>query len=322
MTQLNRPILAGIVGPTALGKSRLAMDLAKAAGNASILSTDSMQVYRGMDIGTAKPTPDDRILVRHYGIDEADPWDSWTVTRTQEVASACLAKTAADGDECIVVGGTGLYFHAVIDNFEVPPAAEAERRLLSDQAATAEGLVRLYQRLEQLDLSAASKIEPNNERRIVRALAVIASTGRPFSSFGPGVADFSAGLGTPKTAAERSTPCLIGLTATAETRAMQIAERIDQMMDLGWLQEVERLLAGPKPSATAWQAIGYPELAAVITGEHTISDAIEAINSRTRRFARRQIAWFRRDPRIRWFDVDDFASKDSLTSAVLDFVRI
>ncbi|MCB0974079.1 MAG: tRNA (adenosine(37)-N6)-dimethylallyltransferase MiaA [Actinobacteria bacterium] len=322
MTQPQFPIAAGIIGPTALGKSRLAMDLAGALGDTVILSTDSMQVYRRMDIGTAKPTAEERVRVPHWGIDEVEPSESWTVTRTQGVARSCLEAAAGASHRCLVVGGTGLYFHAVVDGFDVPPSAAAERQHFTRLASQPGGLAELYRRLADLDPVAASRIEPNNERRIVRALAVQQATGRPFSTFGPGVAHFAADPEQSSRGGSADGIPVVGLTASTETRARLIAQRIDEMIERGWLAEVEGLLSGTPPSATAWQAIGYREMAAVIGHEMSLDDAVVSINTKTRRFARRQIAWFRRDPRIRWFDIDDYTTSKSLLDAVMAHIDI
>src|SRR5256714_541552 len=179
-----------ILGPTASGKSDLAIELARRTG-AELLSMDSMQVYRGMDIGTAKPTPAERAAVPHHLIDVADPAEEWSVRATQEAANAAIADIEARGRRALLVGGTGLYVRAVVDALAVPATDPHVRASLEAQTATDEGLARAYRELQAHDALAAARIEPSNRRRIVRALEVIEMTGRPFSSFGVGLTEYA-----------------------------------------------------------------------------------------------------------------------------------
>jgi tRNA dimethylallyltransferase len=283
-----------IIGATASGKSDLAMALAEERGDVEIVSLDSMQVYRGLDIGTAKPTLAERDRVVHHLVDLADPSDDWSVRETQHGARAALAGIEARGHRAILVGGTGLYVRGVVDDLAVPPTDASLRAELEGRVETDAGLAAAYARLEALDPVAATRIEPGNRRRIVRALEVIELTGRPFSASGPGLERY----GPPAIDVT-----LIGVGFSRETRATRIAARVAVMRAAGFVDEVRALTTRPAPlSRTARQAIGYRELLDHVEGRQPDLDlAFDDIVTRTRRFARRQDVWFRRDPRITWF---------------------
>ena len=282
-----------LVGPTAVGKTDLSLALAESL-RGEIVSIDSMLVYRGMDVGTAKPSGAERGRVPHHMIDVADPSEVFSVARFQEAARLVLRQTGERGREALLVGGSGLYFRAIVDELEFPGTDRDTRSELERQAA-ALGPERLYARLASMDPVAAARIEPANARRIVRALEVPALTGRPFSSF----AD----------AWDRYDPDAVraaGLRMSRERLIERIRARVRAMLDDGWIDEVRSLVdAGFGGWLTSTQAIGYAELARHLRGEMTLEHAVEATVKRTTNLARRQMAWFRRDPRIRWFDVDE-----------------
>jgi len=282
-----------LVGPTAVGKTDLSLALAECL-SAEIVSIDSMLVYRGMDVGTAKPSGAERARVPHHMIDVAEPSEVFSVARFQEAARLVLRQTGERGREALLVGGSGLYFRAIVDELEFPGTDRDTRSELERQAA-ALGPERLYARLASMDPVAAARIEPANARRIVRALEVPALTGRPFSSF----AD----------AWDRYDPDAVraaGLRMSRERLIERIRARVRAMLDDGWIDEVRSLVdAGFGGWLTSTQAIGYAELARHLRGEMTLEHAVEATVKRTTNLARRQMAWFRRDPRIRWFDVDE-----------------
>jgi tRNA dimethylallyltransferase len=279
-----------IVGPTASGKSALAMEIARRAGDVEILSVDSMQVYRGMDIGTAKPTAEEQTEVRHHLIDLADPAEEFTVAEFQRAFRAALGEVEERGRRALLVGGTGLYLRAVIDDLDIPgqfPAVRAELDADPDTEA-------LHRRLLAVDPLAASRMEPTNRRRVVRALEVTLGSGRAFSSFGPGLDAY------PPTPFRQ-----IGLDVPTELLRRRIAERYRRQMEAGFLDEVRRLAVHPGGlSRTARQALGYKELLAHLAGECDLAAALDTAVTRTRRFARRQRVWFRRDPRIAWIPTD------------------
>ena len=280
-----------LVGTTASGKSQLALELARRDPTIELVSVDSMQVYRGMDIGTAKPTPAEQAEVRHHLIDLADPWEDFTVTRFQAAFRAALADIEARGRRALLVGGTGLYLRAVVDDLTIPgrfPDARAELEAEADTAA-------LFRRLEELDPLAATRMEPTNRRRIVRALEVSLGSGQPFSSFGPGLETYPP-----------SRFQLLGIELPADTVAARIAARYAEQLAAGFVEEVRRLAAEPRGlSPTARQALGYRELLAHVEEGADLDEMVALAVTRTRKFARRQRAWFRRDPRIEWFPADD-----------------
>lgn len=288
-----RPAHLALVGPTATGKSALALAAAAELGDVEIVSIDSMQVYRGMDIGTAKPTPAERSVVPHHLVDLADPGEKFSVTRFQEAAAAAIAGIEARGRRALLVGGTGLYYQAVVDGLTPPGRDE---RLHEDLDARAEdGLTDLYAELRLLDPVAAGRIEPTNRRRVVRALEVTLATGRPFSSFGPGL--FTS---APALAVRR-----IGLWLPRAVTAARITQRIEAMERQGLVDEVRRLVAAPAGlSRTARQAIGYQEIIEHLEGTNTLEEALGRAADRTRALSRRQRMWFRRDRRITWLGTD------------------
>jgi tRNA dimethylallyltransferase len=286
-----------LVGPTASGKSALALAIARAAGDVEIVSLDSMQVYRDLDIGTAKPTPAERAEVVHHLVDVADPSEEWSVRRTQEAARAALADIESRGHHALLVGGTGLYVRAVVDDLEIPPTDQSVRDRLDRSVESDEGLEKAFARLTDLDPLAAARMEPGNRRRIVRALEVIELTGRQFSSFGPGIDEYPAPA-IPVT--------MLGLRFAPGQLAERIAARFATMRRDGLVDEVRSLAdrsADQALSRTARQAIGYRELLAYFAGDiPALDDAFDAAVRRTRRFARRQRTWFGRDPRVSWID--------------------
>ena len=275
----------------------MALAIARAAGDVEIVSLDSMQVYRGLDIGTAKPTPAERAEIVHHLVDVAGPSEEWSVRRTQDSARAALADIEARGLRALLVGGTGLYVRAVVDDLEIPPTDQSIRDRLERETENEDGLAQAYARLTDLDPSAAARMEHGNRRRIVRALEVFELTGRRFSSFGPGIDEYPAPV-LPVT--------MLGLRFVASDLAVRIAARFDAMRRIGLVDEVRALADLPSPeslSRTAREAIGYRELLGYFSGDiPTLDEAFDAAVRRTRRFARRQRTWFGRDPRVQWID--------------------
>ncbi|MGA0862570.1 MAG: tRNA (adenosine(37)-N6)-dimethylallyltransferase MiaA [Ilumatobacteraceae bacterium] len=279
-----------VLGATASGKSDVAMAAARASSTpVHIVAADAMQVYRGMDIGTAKPTADDRCLVPHHCLDTADAWERHTVSMWHDSLATARHEIAAAGARAILVGGTGLYVTAAVDGLDLPgewPQVRAEIESDHDTAS-------LHRRLTELDPEAAARMEPSNRRRIVRALEVCIGSGQPFSSFGSGVAAF------PPT-----DTVLIGIRWDRDALRRRIAVRVDSMLERGLVDEVRRLVESPQGlSATARQALGYKEIIEHLEGRCTVAEAIDAVVVRTGQFAVRQERWYRRDPRIRWIDV-------------------
>ncbi|HEX2850569.1 MAG TPA: tRNA (adenosine(37)-N6)-dimethylallyltransferase MiaA [Acidimicrobiales bacterium] len=282
-----------IVGATASGKSAVALEIGRRlAPDVELVSIDSMQVYRGMDIGTAKPAPDEREEVAHHLLDLADPSEEFSVAQFQAAFTAAIAGIEARDHTAVLVGGTGLYHRAVVDGLTIPGAWPEVRAALEAEADTGA----LHARLAALDPLAASRMEPANRRRIVRALEVTLGSGRPFSSFGPGLEAYAP-----------SPYALVGLRVPRHVLAARIEERFRRMIAKGLVEEVRTLLASHPAglSRTARQALGYREILGHVEDGEPLEACIEEAIRRTRAFAVRQERWFRRDPRIRWYDAGD-----------------
>lgn len=306
MSELPRRV--AVVGPTASGKSAVAMAVAERLGDVELVSVDSMQVYRGMNIGTAKPSADERARVRHHLLDLVAPSDEFAVAEFQRAYRRVLGDLAVRGRRAILVGGTGLYHRAVVDDLEIPGEwPEVRVRLQSELAQV--GPEALYARLRELDRDAAARMEPTNERRIVRALEVCEGSGRPFSSFGPGLDAY------PSTEVVQ-----IGLRWDRAVLTERIGRRVRAMVAEGLVDEVASICSTTGFSKTAAQALGYKEIIAHLDGELTLDEAVQQVAVRTRQFAVRQLRWFGRDPRVRWVDVevDAVAEAAPLVEAALE----
>ena len=288
---MNRPLV--VLGPTASGKSDVAMAYAAAHRGCEIVAVDAMQVYRRMDIGTAKPSVADRAAVRHHCLDLAEPSADFAVAEFVVAAQHALADIAERGQRAVLVGGTGLYLRALTDPMEMPGRWPDVRATLEARAA-AEGSEVLHAELAAIDPLAASRMEPSNERRVVRALEVVLGSGRQFSSFGPGLDTYP------------EVPFVqVGLRWPREVLAARIAQRVERMVASGLVGEVAGLLAEPGGlSRTARQALGYKEIIDHLEGGCSLDEAVATIILRTRQFAVRQERWFRRDPRIRWVQIE------------------
>ncbi len=291
--------MIAVVGPTAAGKSELSLRLARAL-NGEVINADSMQLYRGMDIGTGKLTPAERAGVPHHLLDIWDATEPASVAEYQRLARAAVAEIRARGRTPILVGGSGLYVRAVIDDFAFPGTDPGLRgRLEAELAST--GVAALHARLAALDPAAAAAILPSNGRRVVRALEVIELTGRPFGATlpdyggrrGEGRGGGAPGSGYP--------PVQIGLDVPRDELDRRIAERVSRMWRAGLVNEVQALdWAGLRSGRTASRALGYAQALRFLDGEWTAEEARRRTVTATRRFARRQESWFRRDPRVRW----------------------
>jgi tRNA dimethylallyltransferase len=285
------PVIA-VIGPTAAGKSDLAVRLAKAAGG-EIVNADSMQIYRGMDIGTAKPPMSQRQEIRHHLLDRLDVTQPSTVKEFQAMARAAIGDCRDRGVTPIVVGGSALYVRAALDGFEFPGTdAVLRARLESDLAAHGPHL--LHERLQSVDPQAAASILPTNGRRIVRALEVVELTGRPFRARLPPM----------EYAFDRVLQ--IGIRVPRPVLDERIEQRVSHMWESGLVDEVRALEeAGIRAGRTASRALGYAQVLRFLAGDCTEEQARLDTVRATRRFARRQDSWFRRDPRISWLEYDD-----------------
>jgi tRNA dimethylallyltransferase len=297
-----------VVGPTASGKSSVAVAVALELGDVELVSVDSMQVYRGMDIGTAKPTHAERAAVPHHLIDLVGPDVDFAVAEFQRAYRDVMAGIDGRGTTAILVGGPGRYHPAVIDDHDIPgewPDVRARRVGGSERL----GAAAMHARLATLDPDAAVKMEPTNVRRIVRALEVVEGSGRPFSSFGPGLDAY------PPTPIRQ-----VGIRWDRAVLAQRIEQRVHRMVAAGLVGEVEAILADRGFSRSAGQALGYKEIAAHLQGEIGLDEAIEHVVVRTRQFAVRQLRWFGRDPRVAWVDVESDPVSEA-TPAVLSACR-
>ena len=291
-----------VVGPTASGKSDLALDLAQRLGG-EIVNADAMQLYRGMDIGTAKLPLEQRRGIAHHQLDVLDVRKEANVAAYQREARLDLTGIRSRGSRPILVGGSGLYVRAALDHLEIPPTDPVVRGRLQDELAE-RGIHAMHARLVRADPVAAQTIQPNNGRRVVRALEVIELTGRPYSATLP--------------TREYELPTItIGLLVRRSELDQRIETRVHRMWDAGLLDEVRRLDgAGLREGGTAAKALGYRQALAHLDGLLSAEQAVEDTITSTRRFARRQESWFRPDPRIHWLGYDD----PQLIDRALDYI--
>ena len=289
-----------VCGPTASGKTALGVELALLAGG-EVVSADSMQIYRGMNIGTAKPTPAEMRGVPHHMLDVADPAEDYSVARYVADASACVEDILARGRLPILVGGTGLYIDHLVAGREFAPFSGRWREKLQARAA-AQGVAPLYDELRRVDPQRAEKLHPNDERRILRALEVYRETGKPLSQWN---------------AEEAARPPRYDAVTIAlrwrdrERQRALIDQRVDEMVAQGLLEEVRTLLASVPRGATALQAIGYKEFLGVLDGTCTEAEAIGMVKLRSRQYAKRQLTWLRHVPDVHWIEWEnqrDFAA--------------
>jgi tRNA dimethylallyltransferase len=281
--------VAAIVGSTAIGKTELSLQVAERL-DAEIVSVDSMQVYRGMDIGTAKASDEERARVPHHLLDIFEPSYDVTVSEFQQRARDAIEQITGRGKLPLLVGGSGLYFRAIVDELEFPPRAQEVRERLEEEADVLGPQV-LHDRLVELDPTAAARIEPSNARRTIRALEAIEITGRPFSD--------NDSWDRYESIYELT---VVGLSSSRELLFERIGRRVDEMIARGLVHEA-RTISDAGMSRTARQALGYRQ---ILDAPDASEDELRAeIVRATKRFARRQESWFRSDPRIRWFDASD-----------------
>ena len=298
---MSLPVLLVIVGPTAVGKTALSLALAGRYG-AEIISADSRLFYRGMDIGTAKPTPAERAIIPHHLIDIVNPDETVTLGQYQDMAYTAIADIVGRGRLPILVGGTGQYVKAVVEGWGIPRVAPRPALRQALEGLSGPDLARW---LQMLDPVAAAKIEPRNIRRVIRALEVTLVSGRPISEL------------------QRKHPPVIptlqiGLTCERELLYRRVDERVSEMMSQGLLAEVMRLgEAGYGRHLPAMSGLGYQQLAAYLAGECSLEEAVERIRFETHRFVRQQATWFRPDdPHIHWFDT----GRDTPLPAITQFL--
>jgi tRNA dimethylallyltransferase len=284
-----------LVGPTAVGKTSLSLDLARAL-DAEIVSADSRQLYRGMDVGTASPSPDELAAVPHHLVSVADPTDGWSAGRWARAAASAIGEIASRGKAALVVGGSGLYVRALREGLSDLPA-DPELRARLDAECADHGPEVLHARLAEADPETAASVHPRNRHRVIRALEILILSGQPVGEARRSRA--------PHADARFPAP-MVGLRRDRSALDGRIERRVSAMFDAGFLDEVRRLLSeGFGPEWPAYQTLGYPQAVACVRGELSEADAIAAIGQGTRRFARRQMTWFRGEAGLPWIDLTE-----------------
>ena len=309
-----KPRVLALVGPTGSGKTQTAIRVCQVL-DAEIVSMDSMQIYRGMDIGTAKPTPQERAAAPHHMIDVAEPDELFTVSMYREMAMCAIDDILARGKLPLLVGGTGLYLQAISYELSLGDrgADSAMRQELNRIAQEPNGPQRLHERLRAVDPQSAQRLHPNDVRRVIRALEIYETSGKAKSE----QADEARQEGPYHV-------LVYGLTMPREQMYGRINARVDAMVASGLVEEVRGLLARgiePRQEGGAMQAIGYKEIVAALRGEMPMDKAVDLIKQGTRRYAKRQWTWFRRDPRTVWFDWSAYPTEDALTDALIQRIR-
>ncbi len=305
------PKVVVICGPTASGKTALGVELARVLGG-EVVSADSMQIYRGMDIGTAKPTREERGGIPHHMLDVADPREDFSVARYVEQAQACVEDIRNRGKVPLIVGGTGLYIDSLLSGRSFA-AFSGEIRSRLQQRAAKEGILPLFEELKTIDPQRAGRLSPGDEKRILRGLEVYYETGKTLTRHD----EESRAL----------PPRYEGITIVLNyaNRAdlwKRIGRRVDEMAEQGLAEEVRTLLdQGVSPSATAMQAIGYKELTAALRGEASMQDALELVKLRTRQYAKRQVTWFRRRKDSFWYEWDSFPNLSRCLQSSTEFIH-
>lgn len=299
-----------IIGPTAVGKTALSIDLAKRFSG-EIISGDSMQIYKTMDIGTAKVTAEEMDNIPHHLIDLKNPDESFSVAEFQSKVTEKITEISSRGKLPIIVGGTGLYINAVLYgyNFTEQPSDEQFRREM-EQIAEEAGPHILYERLLKIDQESAAKIHPNNVRRVIRALEVYHCTGQKMSQLEQSTSD-----------ALVYDTAIIGLTMERTKLYERINERVEQMLAAGLLDEVRQLYERGIRDCQSIQAIGYKELYKYFLGEITLTEAIEMLKRNSRRYAKRQLTWFRNQLPVEWFDVLQLGTKSQLLKETTQYIE-
>ena len=299
-----------ICGPTASGKTGLAVALAKKL-NAEVVSCDSMQIYRGMDVGTAKPTTAEMEGVPHHLLDVAEPGEDFSVSRYVELADAAIRDIQSRGKPAIVCGGTGLYMDSLVKGKAFAAPTRPAQREYVEGIAEKHGIEYVYNMLKDADPETAERLHLSDRKRIIRALEVFLITGMPLSWHNA----------QSKLQAPKYEPVWIGLSFRDRDKLYRrIDARVDQMLAQGLETEVRALLEkGIDPKTTAMQAIGYKEMAAALRGECSLEQAVEQIKQSSRRYAKRQLTWFRRNEAIHWLYVDETAD---LTAAAMRLLRV
>ncbi len=301
--------LVVIVGPTGVGKSALAVELALRLGG-EIVSADSVQVYKYFNIGTAKPTPAERKGVPHHLLDFLEPDEDFSVAQFQRLAREKILEIFGRGRLPFLVGGTGLYVQAVIDPYEFPETGDHTRvrRMLQERVRRGEG-AQVYAELQRVDPETAARLHPHDYKRIIRALEVFTLTGRPISEFQKGRGEMPP-----------YNLVMLGLTRNRKELYALIEARVEKMFREGLVAEVRQLLERFPPHLKPFQALGYRQVLGYLKGEYDLATAVELTKKQTRNYAKRQLTWFRRDPRIKWFLLEGDAVRESFVETVAEYI--
>ena len=300
-----------IAGPTAVGKTKYAIEIAKEF-NGEIISADSMQIYQHMDIGSAKPTREELAQAKHYLVGEIDPRDEFSVAEYQALAKKYIEAVFQRDKTPVVSGGTGLYLNALLYdmNFSVMPKQADFRKRLEEEAKQY-GAEHVHNRLKALDAAAAERIHPNNLKKVIRAIEVFETTGE-------GIREFQESF-----VPTRDYGCiLIGLTRDREELYRRIDERVDQLIKLGLVGEIEGLLEkGLTENSISMKGIGYKEIISYLHGAYDLEEAIRLVKRNTRHYAKRQLTWLRRYPHMLWFNLSEYETEEKALSAISEAIR-
>lgn len=303
--------IIAIAGPTAVGKTKFAIEVAKAF-NGEVVSCDSMQLYKYMDIGSAKPTPEEMAQAKHHLVDFLDPRDEFSVSRYQEIAKEAINDILSRGKIPVISGGTGLYLNSLLYNmdFSSVPGDYSYRNELTELAEK-EGNEYIHNMLAQQDPEAASKIHPNNVKKVVRALERLKEGEgkiKQFSDIKEETTDYEA--------------ILIGLTRDREELYNRINLRVDLLMEAGLLEEVQQLMnMGLTPDNISMKGIGYKEIMDYLDGKYSLDEAVETVKKNTRHYAKKQLTWFRRYDKMNWLDISKFTSDDEAIEDMKKWIR-
>jgi tRNA dimethylallyltransferase len=299
-----------IVGPTAVGKTETSILVAERM-NGEIISADSRQIYRRMDIGTAKPEPEYLARVPHHLIDVVDPSDEFNAVEFARLAREAISDIHARDRYPIVVGGSGLYIRALLEGLFLGPPASPKVRAQLHQVVAEMGSSELHARLSEVDPDAAAKIHPNDVVRIVRAMEVFMLTGDPISRLRERMSEDDPLLD----------PTIVGLTRDRDALYVRINQRVDQMMEDGFEDEVRQLLKEGGGDERSWDAVGYREIASAIREEISMEDAVEQVKMNSRRYAKRQMTWFSKDSRIQWIVLTPESTPEAVADEIVGIVR-
>lgn len=306
---MNREIIV-ICGPTAVGKTKYAIETALHIGG-EVVSCDSMQLYKYMDIGSAKPTPEEQAQVKHHLVDEIDPGEAFSVAKYQKLAKAAIEDIFSRGKTPVIAGGTGLYLNSLLYDmdFSAPPRDEAYREQLYKDAEEF-GPIYLHNKLQLVDPDAAARIHPNNIKKVVRALEA--------AEEGNKVKDFSTELQPTKDYNAK----LIGLTRDRSELYDRINLRVDMLIDMGLLEEVRKLLdMGLSEGDISMKGIGYKEIIGYYHGEYDLEEAIRLVKKNTRRYAKRQLTWFKRYDDMQWFDISTYENDNACLEEIFTWLE-